>query len=410
MYFANSINAYKRLDGVSRRTFSLELLRSLVVGALETGGSTFFLLYLERVLNAGVWPKAFIAGGSSIGLLLSPLVVQVVAGLGVLSSRAAAFVFMISGLALAATFLVSDPILITVLLVISMASWNTSLPLTTQIYADNYPGERRGALFSLTAMARILSGAVFAYYAGMFLELSLDFFVLIFGAFSVFSLFSAWLLLKYPSRLPQRKTSNALLDGLRAVRFDRVFRVTLISWMIMGFGNLMLFPLRVEYLANPKYGLDLGEWQIALLVTVVPSTSRFFCSFFWGMLFDRINFFTLRVLMNACFILGMLSFFLSSGMYFLLGGAVIYGVAISGGDVAWNLWVTKFAPAGKSQAYMAVHTFFTGVRGVLAPIAGFFVVSKYNFQTLLWGSTALVIAASLILLLERGKGTTLGDN
>ncbi|HMO18084.1 MAG TPA: hypothetical protein PKA63_07390 [Oligoflexia bacterium] len=408
MRIDKAIKVVTELDDVSRRTLYLELLRSVAVGILDTGVSTFYLLYMERVLNTGVWPKAFIAGGASIGLLLSPLVVQLVAGLGLLSSRGAASVYFISGLATAITFVVKDPILITVLLVISMASWNTSIPLTTQIYADNYPGKRRGVLFSLSNMTRILSTALFAYYAGLLLELSLDFFALIIGLLSVMSFFSAWLLFRYPSRVTKRETSNALLDGLRAVRFDKVFRVTLIGWMIMGFGNLMIYPLRVEYLANPIYGLDLGEWRIAMLVTVIPSCSRFVCTFFWGMLFDRVNFFTLRILMNFCFILGMLSFFLSSSFLLLSIGAAVYGIATSGGDVAWNLWVTKFAPQGKSQAYMAVHTFFTGVRGVLAPMVGFYCIFRFGFQNLLWGSTLLVVLASLIFLMERVKGRDLG--
>ncbi|NDF01570.1 MAG: hypothetical protein EB034_25395, partial [Verrucomicrobia bacterium] len=47
-------------------------------------------------------------------------------------------------------------------------------------------------------------------------------------------------------------------------------------------------------------------------------------------------------------------------------GAVIFGVSNAGGDVAWSLWVTKFAPPERVADYMSVHTFFTGVRGVAA--------------------------------------------
>ena len=40
----------------------------------------------------------------------------------------------------------------------------------------------------------------------------------------------------------------------------------------------------------------------------------------------------------------------------------------AGADVAWSLWVTKFAPPERVADYMSVHTFFTGVRGFLAPV------------------------------------------
>ena len=42
------------------------------------------------------------------------------------------------------------------------------------------------------------------------------------------------------------------MRALGYAKQDRLFRRVLISWMLLGFGNLMMLPLRVEYLANPK--------------------------------------------------------------------------------------------------------------------------------------------------------------
>lgn len=407
MLFKIIPSIYREMDAISRKTFFLEMLRSLLLGIIETAGNTFFLLYMERVLFAGEWSKSFVAGGASIGLLLSPLVVQVVAGFGLLSSRAASVSFAVSSVACLLVFLSDDVYCITFFLTIALASCNTSIPLVTQIYADNYPGKRRGALFSATTMLRIIGAGASAYFIGSYLEKNTSFFEVLILIYAIVFLCCAYLLLKIPSRPVEKKTSNALIDGFRALQFDRVFRFTLLTWMIMGFGNLMIFPLRVEYLANPKYGMRLSELEIALLVSVIPNVSRFFCSMMWGVLFDRINFFTLRVALNMGFVLGMVSFFFSGSWFFLVLGACIYGVSIAGGDVAWNLWVTKFAPEGKSRAYMSVHTFLTGLRGVIAPIVGFQVISRFGFTVLLFSSTALVILASLLLLFERKKGTDL---
>lgn len=407
MPIKKSFSMYSELDSISRKTFLLELLRSFLVGIVETASNTFFLLYLERVLFAGVWSKAFIASGPAVGLLLSPVMVQIVAGFGFLSSRAAAISFAISGLSCLFVLLSSDVYVITFFLTLALASWNTSVPLVTQIYADNYPGKRRGALFSINTMFRIVGAGIGAYIFGLFLNIDSSFFNFLIVVYAGVFFAAAFLLYKIPSRIVVRKTSNALIDGLKAIKHDRIFRFTLVTWMIMGFGNLMIFPLRVEYLANPRYGASLSELEIALLVSVFPNISRFFCSIFWGMLFDKINFFTLRIALNFCFIIGMVSFFLSGTWALLVLGACIYGVSIAGGDVAWNLWVTKFAPEGKSRAYMSVHTFFTGLRGVFAPMMGFQIIYNYGFSTLLISSTLLVLLASLILLFERSKGTDL---
>jgi MFS family permease len=170
--------------------------------------------------------------------------------------------------------------------------------------------------------------------------------------------------------------------------------------MLMGFANLMMLPLRVEYLANPKYGHQLTVANVALLTGVVPNLARLVMSPIWGHLFDHMNFFALRVTLNCGFAIGILTFFTSDSMAGMVIGAVVFGVSNAGGDVAWSLWVTKFAPPGRVADYMAVHTFLTGVRGVLAPLAAFLAVGTLTLGWLAGISAALIIAATLLLVPE----------
>jgi MFS family permease len=163
---------------------------------------------------------------------------------------------------------------------------------------------------------------------------------------------------------------------------------------------LMMYPLRVEYLANPKYGLGLTVGLVALYTGVIPNVARLTMSPVWGWLFDRMNFFTLRIVLNVGFAVGILTFFLSQSTVGLVAGAIVFGVSNAGGDVAWSLWVTKFAPPDRVADYMAVHTFFTGVRGVLAPMAAFQGLAYVSFTTLGWISASMILAASLMLLPE----------
>jgi hypothetical protein len=57
-----------------------------------------------------------------------------------------------------------------------------------------------------------------------------------------------------------------------------------------------------------------------------------------------------------------------------------------------------------------VHTFFTGVRGVIAPAIGFALVTQLPFAVLAAISATLIIAASLLLLpeIKFGKGARKG--
>jgi MFS family permease len=172
--------------------------------------------------------------------------------------------------------------------------------------------------------------------------------------------------------------------------------------MLMGFANLMMAPLRVEYLANPKYNLHLTVALIALLTSVIPNMARLVLSPVWGYLFDHMNFFALRMTLNMGFAIGILAFFLSNTMTGMILGAIVYGISNAGGDVAWGLWVTKFAPPGRTADYMSVHTCFTGARGVVAPLAAFYLVNRINASpaALAGICSAMIVAATLILLPE----------
>jgi len=122
----------------------------------------------------------------------------------------------------------------------------------------------------------------------------------------------------------------------------------------------------------------------------------------WGHLFDRMNFFALRITLNVGFALGILAFFMSNTFWGMIAGGVIFGISNAGGDVAWSLWVTKFAPPGRVADYMSVHTFFTGIRGVLAPITAFYMITRLGLApAMLAGfSSALIVGGTLILVPE----------
>jgi hypothetical protein len=215
---------------------------------------------------------------------------------------------------------------------------------------------------------------------------------------------SAWCLRRIPSAPLQPSDDRHPLRAFRSVRDDRLFRVALVSWMLMGFANLMMLPLRIEYLANPVYGLALDPTRIALLTGVIPNVARLALSPVWGRLFDRANFFVLRMYLNAGFALGIVSFFTSDSMLGLTLSAITFGISSAGGDVAWSLWVTKVAPPARVADYMSVHTFMTGVRALAAPILAFALATRLSMTSMGWVSAAVIGMGTLILLPEARRG------
>ncbi|MFM1769460.1 MAG: hypothetical protein RJA22_1989 [Verrucomicrobiota bacterium] len=390
----------------TRTTFVYEHWRAVSSGILETAATTFLLTIAVRWFQAGAAAKALVAAGGSIGLLLSPLVVSIVTNARWRTSQAAAVVLAAG----ATAFLVAAalPLLPVFVLasVVGLAAAASIIPLLTQMYQDNYPEAERGRRFSRTVMVRIAVAAGFSHLAGQALDRHPEEFrglLLVFGAALAFA---AFCLARCPTGpIPQEGRAHPL-RALRYAHEDKLFQRTLVCWMLMGFANLMMMPLRVEYLANEAYhpGQSVSVGMIALLTGVIPNLARLLLSPVWGHLFDRMNFFTLRVTLNAGFAIGIATFFASNTTTGLVVAAIIYGVSNAGGDVAWSLWVTKFAPPGRVADYMSVHTFLTGLRGVLAPVAAFAAVGHLSLGWLAGLSIVLIVAGSVLLLPEVWPG------
>lgn len=404
-------------------TYRYEKWRALSSGVLETAATTFLILIAVRWFHAGAMAKAMVAGGTSVGLLLAPVVVAWVERRRMHTAQAASRIAVVG----AATFaLMAIAPVIWVFVpgsIVAMACSSAMVPLMTQVYQENYPEQRRGQLFSRTFMVRIAMAAAFAQAGGWLLTpktgwqwMGLDFnggiewFRLLLAGFSTAFVLAAFCLSRVPSRaLVAAGGSTHPFRALRFAREDRVFRMTLIAWMFLGLGNLMMGPLRVEYLANPHYGFTwrgaaLTSGAIAVLTSVLPNMARFLLNPLWGWLFDRMNFFVMRITLNVGFMIGILSFFTSGSLAGMVAGALFYGMAIAGGDVAWSLWVTKFAPQERVADYMSVHTFFTGLRGVVAPVLAFQLAGFLPLATIGWMSAGLILIGSLLLLPEVGVG------
>ena len=386
------------------QTYRYERWRALTSGVLEAAGGTFLLLIAVRWFEAGAVSKALVAGSGGVGLMLGPWLVARVetAGWPVAKAASRLAMFGAAGFIVMAIFPVLPVFVIGSVLTMAMSS--AAVPLMTQIYQENYPESQRGKLFSRTFMIRIATAALFSELAGRALTAHFGWFRGLILIFAAAFAFSAFCLSRLPSRALAASGGTHPFRALRFVRDDALFRRTLVMWMIMGFANLMVGPLRIEYLANDQHGIKwngvaLTTAQIALLVGVIPNLARLVMSPVWGWLFDRMNFFVLRIMLNTGFALGMLSFF--GGNHF---GWLINGISNAGGDVAWSLWVTKFAPPERVADYMSVHTFFTGLRGVIAPVVAFQLIAHYSVSAISWLGAIMIFVATLILIPEIKSG------
>lgn len=383
-----------------RQTFRLDLGRSVPQGVAETACTTFAIFLAERVFRAPDGVKILLVAAPSIGLLLSLFAVQVVRRFGWSVNRAAAGVWCGSavgfGLAAAAGGMSGFAGGMT----IGLLGMFLGAPLLAQVYRTNYPDRIRGRLFAAAGMSRAITAAVAGLVIAAALHRDVRNWPWLCVAYAIASLAMALIVLWMPRvGVPSSKRIR-LFDAFRHVRADRPFRKLLGCWMLLGLGNLVAMSLFVEYVTNPRYGLDFDVGRVGLLTTTLPMAAFVVCVVGWGILFDRVNFYLLRVGINLLFVAGIACYYFGGSFEMLAVGILLHGVARAGGNVAWSLWVTKFAAADRVAEYMSVHTFLTGCRGVLAPALAFGVAATLGPRVVAGGGIVLIIISSLMLAPE----------
>lgn len=384
---------------VVRRTQRIDIARAVPLGVLLPLEMSVFLTIAIQHFDASGLAKGLIAASTGIGLLLST-VLTAAARRSTRSAMAIASL-VIGGGAVGLLLASSGSLVAYVLGVIAgQAAIAMNIPLLTATYDRNFPPDERGRRVGRGLTLRVAISAPLSIAMGVWLAADIDRWrlVVLAGALSAAAL----------SALNRRFPSEPLsaIPGARAhpwprfelIADDRRLRNLLASWMLMGFGNLMLLPMRVEYLAQPEYGIEATATTITVLTVAVPSVLRLLTTSLFGRLFDRLSVYTVRILLNTLFASSVLVFFAGTHPAGLVAGAVLIGLAFAGGDLMWMLWVTKFAPAGRVADYMGLHTFLTGVRAVSAPLVAFLVVGPLSLGWLVVIGAALMTLSSVLLV------------
>lgn len=384
---------------IVRRAQAFEIARSVPMGLLAPMEATILLTIAIKHFDASWWVKSLVAGAGGIGLVIGPWITSVARRWGKPVMVPTAVVSAVCGVALIAAS--SGTVAAFVVgCVVAMTALNLAYPLITTTYSQVFPPNELGRRVGWGMSTKVLVSAVLGIAIGEFLTDRLDLWWAVVLVGGLMALTMAALELRMPSE------PIAHVEGLRRTAMphfhlladDRRLRLTIGSWMVMGFGNLMLLPLRVEYLAQPEYGIDASPAKILVLTAVVPAAIRLLTMPLFGALFDRLDFFAGRILVNLLFAFYIAAFFTGTNDVGLAIGAVLFGVASAGGDLMWTLWVVKFAPSDRTADYMGLHTFFTGVRVFLAPIAAFAIVGEVSLVWIAVISAALILVASAMLV------------
>lgn len=359
------------------------------------GGGVLLLVAIQH-FEAGPNAKALIAGASFIGMLIAPLTVGLAARLGLSISRALALCMLLAagGLGLAglspgfagffAGILIGAPLI------------TASAPLIAALWNDGVPGERRGRRYarvvSLSGLVGVLASAAIAAWLDVGLERYRPVLLLLAAGLAAGALAS--------SRIRSGRVQTQGGNPYRVLRLawaEPRFGLILVGWFLLGFGNLATLPLRVEHVGGVGASFGYGPGMVLWLTQVIPQAVALVATLYWGRFFDRFDFLALRIVLNGFFMVSILIFF-TPWLWGQVLGALLLGVAQGGGSVIWGLWVTRYAPAGRTADYMAVHTFLTGVRGLIGPILAYRMIAGLPIAEVAWLGAGLILLSSLLFV------------
>lgn len=382
----------------SRRTFKRDRVRGACYGMIETCLQVFALLVIIREFQVPGTVKSLLVAAFPFGLLLTPVTLFWVSRKGWTASTVVARHFLVAGLAFLVAAVTRNAWFFFFSTAAAAVLVAQQMPLMVHIYSENYTPSHRGRMLSSSIVLSVIMATVFSLLGGALLDIDLANYHWLFFAAGIASFIAGLAVRGIPSSPISPTGGRNPLANLRYIWKDPVFGAMLGVWMIMGLGNLISFPLRIEYMANPAYGINATNAQIAMATAVIPSIVRIVSTHFWGNLFDRYDFFFIRMALNLFALIAIVLFFTSSSLWLLFLAGGIYGFAMAGANIAWSLWVTKFAPPDHAADYMSVHTFSTGLRGVVAPFIGFAAIVAFTpAGTAMISATLLAISILLLV-------------
>ena len=391
----------------TKKAFWIEMIRSGPMGMLEFLFVPLAGLVALKYYNASDWQKAFLLSISEAGLIATFIIVPLIRRLRWQATHAAAIFSLLGAVGIAFTAAYSDS-LISYMAGLGFAFFilMLPLPLITQIYRTNFPDNKRGKILAIASIMRGIIGIVFAWKAGQWIDSDIENFKPLLWVFVCVSLLNAiafWLMPKVETA----KGSTNPFSAFKWLKRDKKFRTLIVSWMLMGLGNLTALKIWTEYFANDQYGNGFSAFEVTLLTFIIPQSVKILFTYPWGWLFDRMNFYLLRIILNVLFGAAIIVVFYGQTFWVIAIGTGLQGLAFAGGSIAWMLWVTKIAPPEHTAEYMSIHTFTTGLRGVIAPALGFYLLVTIGASIAIF-STLLSILASVVIIPEyrRTRGST----
>ncbi len=175
------------------------------------------------------------------------------------------------------------------------------------------------------------------------------------------------------------RLAERIRDAFALLGRDKMFREYQWWQFLLGFSFMMMFPSLIYMVSQEMTDRATEYVKAVMILQFIPMVTGVIFLQVWAPLFDRTDIFTFRVWIGFAAISAhvlILAGALTDQLWLVAGGTFAVGVAMGGGQLAWQLGQNAFATKGNVGTYMGLHVMLTGLRGMVAPFLG---VGIYHF-------------------------------
>lgn len=290
------------------------------------------------------------------------------------------------------------------------------IPAQNSIYQKNIHYSRRSKLYGVCISLGMIVSVAVTFGAGRILDFHEQHFRWILVGTGLAGFLSSALLSLIKLQVPILETSGPkpkvrikqiLFDPIRRtftlLKQNKAFAAFERDFSIYGMGFIMMQPIIPIYMVDK---LQLSYTNNFLAKGVLSQMGMLLLSPVIGKLHDHLHPFRFIAASFALLMLFPLLFLLSSlwagesvvAVIIVFVAYTIYGIAMAGVNLSWNMSSIFFAGKEDASMYQSVHVTMTSIRGLIAPVLGFALLKILGINSVFMVAAAfLALAATMSL-------------
>ncbi len=288
------------------------------------------------------------------------------------------------------------------------------IPAQNSIYQHNIRPKRRSSIYGYTMSLSMIVSVSLTFVAGRVLDIHEASFRWILVITGIAGFISSFLLsrIKIQEPLvdtPKMKEALSIKDtlmepirrSLSLMKSNKPFAAFERSFSIYGMGFIMMMPIIPIYMVDR---LQMSYTNNFLAKGILSQVGMLFLAPLFGRLHDRMHPFKFIGISFAILMIFPLLMVLSSiwagesvtAVIIVFIAYTIFGLAMTGINMAWNMSSIFFAGNEDAAMYQSVHVTLTGVRGMIAPVLGFVLLRVFGIESVFWVASGFLAMASLM--------------